>query len=901
MSKDTDRQKRFSDFLDWFKKHCNGKERAQGQIFFDRLFQAFGNAGLLEAGAVCEDPVKKKTGKTGFADLVWRPRVIIELKERGTNLRKHYHQAEEYWIRLVPNRPQYMVLCNFDEFWIYDLNIQMNDPVHVFKLENLLTDWGALAFLFPIAEKPIFNNNNIEVTEAAAKIVGSLYLSFIQRKVESHQAQRFVLQIVVALFSEDVNLIPKYSVQKILRNALKIKGSEAQHELNELFLAMATEQILKKPKKFKDIPYFNGGLFNKVDPVKLLFSELHLLAEASDQDWSKVRPSIFGSIFESSMDQDNRHGHGIHYTSELDIQKIVGPTVIRPLREKLNQAKNKKELGLLLEEIQNFKVLDPTCGSGNFLYIAFRELRRLEVEIYERIDVKFDNKQIRASLISPKNFFGIDTNEFGLELAKVSLCIGRKLSADEFGIVDDILPFDNLESNFIHKDSLFTKWPKANAIIGNPPFLGSRKMRDSGFSDEYIKNLWAIYPGNDFPKSADYCCYWFRKAHEHEANFIGLVGSNSITQNESRKASLEYISEHGGNIHNAISTQPWSGDAVVHVSIVNWRKDNWKGKALLDGVEVDFINSSLKYEFDVSRAKRLKQNKNICFQGVVPVGKFEIDESTAKGWLKNDPKNKEVIKIFFSGNELTEYSDYRGKKFIIDFNDFTIEKASNYVLPFEWVKEKVKPQRMKVRRKAHKEKWWQYGDKRPGMRKAISKLKKYIAMPGHSKWFIPVIVPSDWLPYVNSSFAIASDDYYLLGILTSKLHRDWVYAQSSTIKADTRYTNTTCFETFPFMWDVDEKKKNIIRNTMSQLDALRLQVMKANNYGITKLYNDFYNEKSSALHKLHQVLDEQVIEIIYGWKFDPNCNYNEHVFNLNLKFSKLNPLKTPSKKAKKKK
>ncbi|MEK7691196.1 MAG: type IIL restriction-modification enzyme MmeI, partial [Bdellovibrionota bacterium] len=155
---DDQRQKRFEDFLVWFKANITGKERAQGQIFFDRLLQAFGNGGVLEAGAVCENPVKKKSGNTGFADLVWKPRVIIELKERGTNLKKHYSQAEEYWMHLVPNRPQFMVLCNFDEFWIYDLNTQLNDPVHTLRTENIAKDWGGLGFLFPTAEKPIFTN-----------------------------------------------------------------------------------------------------------------------------------------------------------------------------------------------------------------------------------------------------------------------------------------------------------------------------------------------------------------------------------------------------------------------------------------------------------------------------------------------------------------------------------------------------------------------------------------------------------------------------------------------------------------------------------------------------------------------------------------------------------------------
>lgn len=689
----------------------------------------------------------------------------------------------------------------------------------------------------------------------------------------------------MALFAKDVGLIPKYTILKILEEA--VRDPVLQKEMENLFVAMATKDSSKKPKKYKDIPFFNGGIFHNVEAVELNFKELDLLYEASKQDWSKVRPSVFGSIFEASMDPDKRHDIGAHYTSELDIQKIVFPSIVRPIRAKIESAKSKKDLSIVLNDIRNFRVLDPACGSGNFLYVAFRELRRLEVEVMELIRDREKTQQMGLAMVSPKNFFGIDINSFGIELAKVALCIGRKISADEFKIQDNVLPFEDLEQNFLPVDALFLKWPEADAIIGNPPYLGSRKMRDSGMSEEYIKKIWALYPGKDFPKNADYCCYWFRKAHDQSAKYVGLVGSNSITQNESRKASIEYILEHGGDIQYAISTQEWSGDAAVHVSIVNWVKGTWTGKKILDGREVDSINSSLKDEFDISKAKKIFSNKNICFQGVVPVGKFEIDETTAKDWIKKDSKNAKVIKVFFSGNELAEYPDYKGKKYIIDFDCMSLEEASTFKLPFIHIKDHVKPQREKVRRKAYRENWWRFAENQNKMRRAIEKFQVFIAMPGHSKWFIPVVVPSTWLPYVNSSFAIASDDYYLLGVMTSKIHRDWVRAQSSTLKADTRYTNTTCFETFPFVWDLNSKVKTKVGDLMKKLDTYRLKVMAEKNCGITNLYNEFFNEPQSQLFILHGELDKLVCEEVYGWKYEPSKSYNAELFELNNRFSAI--------------
>ena len=482
-------QERIKSFLEWF-KNCKGSEKGEGQIFFDRLFQAFGNTGVLGAGAVCEKPIKKREGKgVAFADLVWKPRVIIELKKRGTPLQKHYDQAFNYWITLVPDRPKYMVLCNFDEFWIYDLNSQLYDPVHKLSTKDLQTSWGALKFLLPVEGEPLFDNHNVAITEQVAKTIGAIYLSMEKRGISKDKAQRFILQLVIALFSEDVGLIPQYTLHEILKKCLI--DLPAQKELSLLFKGMAVKNKFDKPKKYKHIEYFNGGIFKKTDAVELSYKELELLHDASKQNWEKVRPSIFGSLFEGSMDPKRRHGHGIHYTHELDIYKIVGPCIVQPFKEKINKVKTKRDKRKLLKEIQEFKVLDPACGCGNFLYIAFRELRKLEMEILEDLG---ESGQIRPSelglLVSPKNFYGIDTNKFGLELAKVALSIGRKLLADEFNIQDLSLPFDDLDNNFLSEDALFAKWPKDLCKNNIDIHVGS-----------YIIKIWMMKPkgfGLDF-------------------------------------------------------------------------------------------------------------------------------------------------------------------------------------------------------------------------------------------------------------------------------------------------------------------------------------------------------------------------------------------------------------------
>jgi len=878
----TERKQRFEEFVSWFEKHIVGDEKGEGQIFLERFLQSFGNKGIREVGAICEDRVKKKSGSTGFADLVWKPRMILELKKRGENLSKHYDQGFEYWISLVPNRPRYMVLCNFDEFWIYDLNTQINDPIHKLDTKNLPNDWGSLAFLFPKPEEPVFNNNNVEVTKQAAEIIGTLFVSLTKRKIDPLRAQRFVLQLVVALFAEDVDLIPKYTLNKILKDA--VANSVIQTELTDLFKAMSTDIEKLKAKKYKDIAYFNGGLFNEVNPVELLFTELDLLYQASKQDWSKVRPSIFGSIFESSMDTKKRHSEGVHFTSELDILKIVYPTIVRPFRVKIENAKTKKDLLNILVELQDFKVLDPACGSGNFLYIAYRELVRIEMDVttllYEKYSTKkgeYNPANIGISRISSKNFFGIDTNGFGIELAKISLSIGRKLAADEFLLHDNILPFENLDSNIICNDALFVDWPKTDVIVGNPPFLGGKYLRD-GRGDEYAEKVYQAFP--EVKGQPDFCTFWFRKAVENPAKRVGFVGTNSISQNVSRVAGLDYVLNNNGKIINAISTQEWSGEANVHVSIVNWIKDgaDYDGRIILDDVDVSTINSSLKAEFNYTSAPKIESNTGLSFEGIQIAGKgFIISLETAKMWIKADKKNKNILKPMHDGSTLVSPS--LELAWVIDFNNMSLEVASTYKLPYEHVKKFVKPERDINNEKSRKEFWWKFGRSRPVMRKALEGLTGYFCLPKVAKYTCFRFIDISILP-CEANMVVASDDFFILGILNSKIHLDWVEAQRSTLKSDTRYTNTTCFETFPFPVKPTEKQKEEVRKIMTELENFRVELAISREKKITDIYNDFYLEPTSQLYKLHRKLDRCVAES-YGWKYIEADDYKQKLFDLN--------------------
>ncbi|KAM3103634.1 DNA methyltransferase [Phormidesmis sp. 146-12] len=859
-----------------FCQGLKGDEKGESQTFLDRFFRAFGHEGAIEAGAEFEDRLKKSSakGKTGFADLVWRsrqgvPGVLIEMKKRGEDLSKHYAQVERYWMRITPNRPRYAMLCNFDEFWIFDFENQVDEPVDKISLAQLPERSSALTFMEIGGMRPVFQNNQVEVTDRSARRLGELYQLLYERgkhngfdSFSEEQLQRFVLQCVLAMFAEDRGLLPRDIFVSLIQDCMT--GGSTYDLIGGLFSEMNRRG--KTPAgRYQGVDYFNGGLFAIVDPIELTHEELKFLDVCARDNWTYVRPSIFGNIFEGAIDQSKRHAHGIHFTSEVDIRQIVRPTISDFWEERINGAGSIAELNALQLELQAYRVLDPACGSGNFLYVAYQELKRMEKLLIDKIAERkrSDTGQMAIGYVTPNQFFGMDTNSFAVQLARVTMMIGRKIAIDKLGLFEPALPLDTLDQNIVCKDALFSEWEKADAIIGNPPFLGGARMRQN-LGDDYVDRMFKKFSILK-NQQVDFATYWFRLAHEHlkEDGRAGLVGTNSISQGKSRNASLDYIVQNGGYIHDAISSQPWSGEAKVHVSLVNWMKQ--KPHVLhLDNQVVKVISSSLKSGVDVSRAIQLSVNLNQLFRGVEPNGKgFFIDENTAKVWLDKEPSNQVVLKRFSMGANLAQEPQGKPDRWIIDFDDMSIEDASSYKLPFEYIRNYVKPERAKSREAFLKERWWQYRRNNKPLRNAIAGLSHYFAVPRVSKWAVFISVPSTWLPG-EKSVVFTSNDFYVLGILTSNVHRTWMDTQKSTLKADIAYTPTTCFETFPFPQSPSAKLIEQIRNAALTLHEYRIQQMEKKQWGITQLYNQWFHEPSSQLAKHHTQLDALVLKA-YGF------------------------------------
>lgn len=910
---------KLADFTGWVGAHIKGDEKGEAQIFLDRLFQGFGWPGLKEAGADCEERVKNDTGGTSFADLVWKPVVVIEMKKRGTDLTKHYSQAFNYWTRLVPNRPRYAVLCNFDELWVYDFETQLDTPVDTVKLSELPNKFGPLNFLFPGDVAPVFGNHQETVTRKAADKLAACFNSMLKRGIEQPLAQRFILQMLMALFAEDIGLLEKYFVTGVLDECSS--PQDTYDLLGGLFEAMNTKGGVNGGR-FKGVAYFNGGLFTEPARVELVADELTLLKEACQFDWSTVRPEIFGTIFEHSLGKEARHATGAHYTNPVDIMKVVGPTIVSPWSELIESANTLGRLRELVVHLECFTVLDPACGSGNFLYVAYRELKRLEARIYERMAAEYksvDPRQRPFGFVSTRNFYGIDINPFAVDIAKVTMMLAHKLSIDELHISEAALPLDNLDENFraadalVNQDGSRTPWFKTDVIIGNPPFLGAKLLKPV-YGADYVNKVRKAYP--DVPGMADFCVHWFRRAHDElkpctaadpTAGRAGLVGTQNVRNNASRVGGLDYIAATG-TIVDAVENQPWSGEANVNVSIANWVKTQdenllpkkrrlWfkvEGKSKvksgprgvgpaskryeLDMREVGHLNSSLSDRADVAVARSLVCNTKpqMVFQGLTPGHSGFILTSEERAELVGlDPKSQGVIYPFIGGDEILSGCD-GVDRFIIDFEQRAVIDAQAFTGAFARVKSLVLPDRisaaekgkdsagnMRTHHKQFLERWWQLSWGRSDLLQALTGHKRYLACSRVTKRplfaFISTIVrPGDSLQV----FAFSDD--YSFGVMQAFPHQQWFVAKSSKLTERLRYTPESVFDTYPWPQMPSTSQIDAIASAGREVRRIRTAATANAKGGLRSLYSTLDLPGKNPLKDAHADLDGAVLAA-YGF------------------------------------
>jgi hypothetical protein len=908
----SERETRLTEFAEWVRAHIQGDEKGEAQIYLDRLFRAFGWPGLPEAGARCEFRVRNDKGGTTFADLVWKPITLIEMKRRGVDLARHYRQAFDYWTRLVPGRPRYVVLCNFDELWVYDFETQIDSPLDVVRVEDLSHRFGPLAFLFPKPETPVFGKDQEKVTRQAADKLAACFNALQKRNIDRDLAQRFILQTLMAFFAEDIGLLERYTFTRLLDECKQ--PSHTFDLLGGLFEAMNTPGSAQGGR-FKGVAYFNGGLFTKPARLELNSTELTLLREAVNFDWSQVRPEIFGVLFEHSLGRDERRAFGAHYTNPVDIMKIVGPTIVEPWRDAIESANTLTRLKQLLSRLETLTVLDPACGSGNFLYIAYREIKRLEARIYERMaeDYRSVNPAQRPfGFVTAGNFFGMDINPFAIEIAKVTMMLAHKLAIDELHTNENALPLDNLDRNFLAGDALIqsdgsrTAWPKADVIVGNPPFLGAKLLKPERGVD-YVNAVRRAYP--EVPGMADYCVYWFRRTHDALnactpgdpfTGRAGLVGTQNIRNNQSRVGSLDYIVSTG-TIIEAVDNQPWSGEANVHVSIANWvktrdlrllprtmrlwfkadptpgavRRARGAGSASkqyeLDCREVPEINSALSDKVDLSKAKVLPCNREVgvVCQGITPGHSgFVLSTNERAELVGHDPASAEVIYPYLVGDDLLTGVG-RPSRYLIDLENRNMLQAQAYKGAFQHLQMLVLPEMQEHAAKGESERaasvnsWWLLWRPRAELIDSIRQLQRYLVCSRVTKRPIFAFVHKSVRPG-DAIQAFALGDDYSFGVLQSSTHWQWFKEKCSKLTERFRYTSESVFDTFPWPQTPRVNQVDLVADAGREVRRIRAEVIPTMKGGLRALYRTLELPGKNPLKDAHADLDAAVLAA-YGF------------------------------------
>ncbi|MEU7912738.1 DNA methyltransferase [Microbispora bryophytorum] len=856
-------------------KDFRGTERAEAQTFLNDLFACYGSD-RRAVGAELED----NTSSQGFMDLYWRDVCIIEMKapSQATRLDQHRKQALDYWRESSDssaNRPAppYVVLCAFRRFEIWEPGRYPKEPRAVLPLEELPDRYEALLFLAGRGEEPIFDTADRSLTTHAATTMAKLYRSMLIRQAASKEKiGAFVLQTVWTMFAEDFGMIRGHVIQHLAKAVLDHpKVWNTYITLGGLFDALGDPEypVGQRTALLKEVPYAGGDLFSRPSKIDLVPEELEIILEACGYDWREVNPTIFGSLMEGFLSNEERHDLGAHYTHESDIMKIVRPVIVRPWTERIEATTTPAEARQVLDELCAFRVLDPACGCGNFLYVAYRELRALEVRLKQRIVSLAGETGLSAPPGVPpyfplRNMLGIDLNGIAVQIARLTLWMGQRQMSERFGYAENPLPLPELPG-IQRGDALFMPWPEADCVIGNPPFLGSQHIR-SALGDGKVE--WLRQTFNIGVK--DYCVYWFRKTHDHlmSGQRAGLVGTNSISQNRARSASLEYITAHGGVITDAVSTQKWPGEAKVHVSLANWIKhpDTAPPAFFLDGQAVSGITAELRStEASTGDSHELHPNKGRCFQGVIPLGEgFILSAETADSLLRRtEAPYRDVVRPYLVGEDIAEDPGQQARRWIIDFAQLPLERAMKFSAALEIVRERVKPLRDSNSRKSRRERWWLFGEQAVGMRRALDGLPRYIA--GIRVGKRPLFAWADaWTCPSDLTNVFAFDDDYSMGVLSSAAHAAWAWSKSSTLKGDLRYTPTTVFMTFPWPDPVSEETKEQVAEAARKIVELRKKICEAEGFGLTRLYNLVEEGAYTDLRALHRELDEAVAAA-YGW------------------------------------
>ena len=888
-------------------------ERAAAQEHFINLCEMVGvptpNTDKEGEDYAFERGASKTTGGDGWADVWLRGHFGWEYKGHHKDLEAAYGQLLTY--REALENPPLLVVCDLDRFIVRTNYTNTIRADYSFTLEDLRDapqePLHILRALFENPDELRPRKTREQLTEQAAGTFAQLALELRQAGFEPQRVAHFLNKLLFVLFAEDAKLLPGGLLRDLGKN-LRARPDGFSRQLAELFHLMST----KPGGTFGPLPieWFNGGLFNGDDVLPLSTAQIDTLVRVSLLDWSQVEPAIFGTLFERGLDPDKRSQLGAHYTDRRSIDRVVQPVVIDPLRREWvavtqeiarllgahdvrralqGSAKGARTRVLqqaydlitrFLARLNGVRVLDPACGSGNFLYVALQALKDLEREvlIWETSTL---GTTMRFPACGPHNVRGIELNTFAAELARVVIWIGeiQWMIGNGFAYARNPIlhPLDAIES----RDAILltlnsgevapASWPDAEFIIGNPPFLGGKLMR-RWLGDPYVDALFLAYAGT-VPREADLVCYWFESARQMiqtgRTRRAGLLATQGIRGGANRRV-LDRI-KNTGDIFLAWSDERWIVEgAMVHVSIVGF-DDGTEVERCLNGGPVPRINSNLTTGVDITATQRLAENRGVAFMGDTKGGPFDVSEATALDMLHqpnlDGRSNSAVVRPWVNGSDITQL--HRGM-WIVDFGvDMGEREAAMYEAPFRYVERVVKPMRLDTQRPSYTERWWLHTRPRPVMRKALASLARYLATARLSKHRLFVWLPADTLPD-SEIIAFARADDFFFGVLQSRIHEVWARAKGTQLReaeSGCRYTPTVTFETFPMPRPTAQQVDDV-ETAARTLDGHRTGWLQAAtpDDSPSRTLTDLYNDLPAWLRMDHEALDGAVATA-YGWEW----------------------------------
>ena len=841
-------------------------ERSAAQQHFLDLCDVFDHPKPAQADPTGESftferGASKQAGGQGWADVWKRGFFAIEYKGKHRDLDAAYTQLLQY--REALENPPLLIVCDMDRIVVHTNFTATAAVVHDISLAELDAPRNIeiLRAVFHEPEKLRPGASSEAITTEAARHIAEIALALRARGLDPEHVARFLDRIVFCLFAEDIGLLPEDLFTRIVAKA----GDDPARFCNligQLFHAMADGGDFG----LDTIRHFNGDLFTDGAILELTREEIQSIREAAVLDWAAVDASIFGTLFERGLDPAKRSQLGAHYTSREDIETLVEPVVMQPLRREWDETRavagnllttgKKKPTGKekkppsravmgkarkqaasivqsLLQKLSRVKVLDPACGSGNFLYVTLQKLKDLEKEI-----ILYANRNGIGPFIpfvGPWQLYGIEVNRYAFDLAQMTVWIGYLQWTHFNGFAagqDPVLR--RMDRNFQCKDAILDltepdnpqepDWPKVDAIVGNPPFLGGGFLRRE-LGDDYVDKLFDVW-SDRMPRGSDLCCYWFEMARSQIEKDrcwrAGLLATQGIRGGANRKV-LERI-KRSGDIFFAESDRPWILDgANVHVSMVGF-DDGTEENRILDGAPVTSINANLSIGTDITTVTEMRRNDGICFRASEKGGAFDVTENVAIEMLTlpnaHGRPNSDVVRPFVNGKMVLQGKPH---DWIVDFAlEEDENKVSLYENPFSYLASSVKPARQRNREQRQRKYWWLHRRNAVEMRTAIAPLGRFIVTAGLSKHRIFTWMSHPVLPDHQLIVFARSDDCFF-GVLHSRVHEVWARAQGTQLRereSGFRYTPTTCFETFALPRPTEEQTAAIAA-AAKELDDLR--------------------------------------------------------------------------------